>query len=161
MWTLLLGSVFLSAKPVWGLILICVCFDFFYGKSGLQDNTGPCNAGAFTLFIHPLSLFSFPPPRPFLVTCNRRHLLFIVSFALAHTCKYFLSMTRRNDKSSQIKATLLRPVFPLSVPPPPLLSPCVVPSRCAWLEQVPFPPPLAEVVFFSFWWTCVCVSVCL
>lgn len=36
-------------------------------------------------------------------------------FPLINTCKYFLSVTRQNDKISQIKATLLSPVFPLSL----------------------------------------------
>lgn len=73
-------------------------------------------------------------------------------------------MTRQNNKSSQIKDTLLSPVLPLSVSlvsPPPFLGTCVAPTPLGWLEQVPLALTLSEVFLFAFGLVCVCVRVCV
>lgn len=71
-------------------------------------------------------------------------------------------MTRQNNKSSQIKDTLLSPVLPLSVSlvsPPPFLGTCVAPTPLGWLEQVPLALTLSEVFLFAFGLVCVCLCV--
>lgn len=93
-------------------------------------------------------LISLPPP------------VYCLSPSLAHTCKYFLGMTRQNDKSSQIKATLLSPLFSLSlVSPPPLLSMCF-PLSPRLTQTGAFPSTTGRGgVFFSFSLGHVCACV--
>lgn len=121
-------------------------------KDGLQPNSGQSNTERFILPTPSPRSFSFRLSHSWSPTTSCLWSLF-----LSHTCKYFCGMTRQNDKSSQIKATLLSPLFPfclclwcllpLSWAHVLLPLPCLPPH--AWLEQVPFPPPLAEVGSFS------------